>query len=164
MDSPDWELGALKPVLAPVHTLVDPKNPLKRDVGFFEDDPTLSRMANCVRYMRTHELYLPPNKWPEGMFLIGIDEEHRVCCAFMMLLNQFEEIPEGELFELCNPTTITLYFIPVPTMPASNVAAQNWINGYFSRVPQDEFNGTLQYLEANRWYLRKGLYNQDFSG
>lgn len=137
-----------------VTELVDANNP-QRDGTAFPDDPTLTRMANLVRYMRRNEMYLPPNPWPEGMMLYGVDAEGEMCCAFMMLLEQFEAIPKEVLFGLCNPKTVRLYFSPVITMPPSNEAAQETIKAWLARTSLEDLQKMTLYLEVNRWYVNK---------
>ena len=133
---------------------VDPQNP-QRDGEVFPDDPRLTRMGNCVRYMRRNEMYLPPNPWPEGMMLYGIDEDGSLCCMFLMLLRQFETISYKDLFGLCNPKTRRLYFIPFPKMPPSNEAAQLLIQQYLARTSREEFARQTLYLEVNNWWVDK---------
>src|SRR4051812_44659736 len=84
--------------MRPIEDKVDPKNPFRRDGAIFVDKPTLTRMQNTIRYMQTHPVYLPPNPWPKGVLLFGLDHRGIMSCAFFMRLDQFEQIPEAELF------------------------------------------------------------------
>lgn len=148
----------------PMHEAVDPANPLKRDGEFVPDDPKLTRMANLLRYMRGTPAYMPPNKWPEGMMLFGIDHESRLCCAFFMLIGQFEEIPTPELFGLCNPNTKTIYFVPALNMPGSNVEAQAQIHKWITGMKDDQLSLTIQYLETNGWKVERSDFTTEEKG
>lgn len=133
---------------------VTEKDNTKRDGPMVPDDPQKTRMQNCVSYMRTCPMYMPPKPWPDGMFIFGIDHEHRMCCAFFMLTEQFEEIPEDELFGLCNPNTRILYFSPIVHFPRNNLEAQKWITKWTTR-PNGEFSATVDYLHVNGWWVAK---------
>ena len=148
--------------LVPVSELVNEKNP-QRDGPVLPHDPKLTRMANLVRYMRTHEMYMPPNPWPEAMLLYGLSTEGKMACAFFMLLSQFEEISEADLFSICDPDARRLYFSPAIKMPPTDEAAQTVIQEWFKRTTVEEMQKMTLYLNTNGWWLDKSELSRGLS-
>ena len=141
--------------ILPLDEKVDMGNPWKRDGEVLPHDPTLTRMENTVRYMRKCDCYMPPNPWPEAMMLFGLDDKGHLCAAWFMPLGQFESIPEKKLFEIINPNTHSIFFIPAVTFPPTQEEAQRQIQMWLKQTTPDEFTKTCIYLRANGWYLDK---------
>ncbi len=136
----------------PLHETIDSDNPFERDGPVLPDDPTLSRTANYVRYMRRHPAYLPPN-WPEGMACFCLAGKQAVQ-TMLVPLGPFEEFTDQGFFSLAPANADIIFFLPMTRMPQSDEELAEVFQSFWNQ-PAEQISGVFQYLLNNGCYLMR---------
>lgn len=139
---------------------------MERDDGFLQDDPTLTRFQNVVRYMKQHPDYLPPNEWPKAMVLFMLSNANdsippSLIGMMFMPLDKFEGMTEENLFKFLDthpfsagqPKTDVVCFIPSVAMPDLD-SQQREIEQYGKNDPAVIAN-QINYMVVNGWYISR---------